>query len=103
MAATTTPRRAAVDGAGAVYVGGTTDSPDFPTTPGAFDEVPNGLKDAFIGRVAHPIGGFVLSDPHVADLASGLGGAGVVGHQVTCGEDLNCTGTAPVAKSLRRG
>ena len=58
---------------------------------------------AFIRCVAHPIGRFVRGDPHVACLALRLPGGGLVAHQVTWGEDLNCTGTDPVEKSLRSG
>ena len=40
----------AVDPAGAAYVTGTTDSGDFPTTPGAFDMTHNGGRDAFVTK-----------------------------------------------------
>ena len=42
----------AVDGAGAVYVVGYTESGDFPTTPGAFDESHNGGYDAFVAKLS---------------------------------------------------
>ncbi len=38
----------AVDGSGAAYVTGYTESSDFPTTPGAFDRTHNGYADAFV-------------------------------------------------------
>jgi hypothetical protein len=41
----------AVDGAGSAYVSGGTASPDFPTTPGAFDTSPNGNEDAFVAKL----------------------------------------------------
>jgi hypothetical protein len=42
----------AVDGAGAVYVVGTTSSFNFPTTPGAFDTWINGEDDAFVAKLS---------------------------------------------------
>ena len=39
-----------LDGSGNAYVAGSTSSPDFPTTPGAFDTTPNG-NDAFVTKV----------------------------------------------------
>jgi Beta-propeller repeat len=41
----------AVDSAGAAYVTGSTFSPDFPTTAGAFDTNGNGLSDAFVTKL----------------------------------------------------
>jgi Beta-propeller repeat len=41
----------ALDDAGDVYVTGLTDSPDFPVTPGAFDESVNDSEDAFLVRL----------------------------------------------------
>lgn len=40
-----------MDSKGNVYVIGTTFSPDYPTTPGAFDESFNGVRDAFIFKI----------------------------------------------------
>jgi len=41
----------AVDGGGAAYVTGYTNSPDFPATPGAFDTTHNGYWDAFVAKL----------------------------------------------------
>lgn len=41
----------AVDGDGAAYITGWTNSPDFPTTPGAFDTSYNGNWDAFVVKL----------------------------------------------------
>ncbi|GBC85042.1 hypothetical protein HRbin11_01483 [bacterium HR11] len=62
----------AVDGVGAAYVTGLTVSPDFPTTPGAYDTTFNGLTDVFVAKL-NPAG------QGNADLAYAtfLGGIGV--------------------------
>jgi hypothetical protein len=44
-------RAIAVDGAGSAYVTGLTESPDFPTTVGAFDTSLDGNQDAFVVKV----------------------------------------------------
>ncbi len=51
-------RGVAVDGAGVAYVAGWTASPEYPTTPGAFDRVldPGGASDCFVAKI-HPGGG----------------------------------------------
>ena len=41
----------AVDAAGNAYVTGRSGSPDFPTTPGAFDTTFNGIEDAFVTKL----------------------------------------------------
>lgn len=42
----------AVDQNGAAYVSGSTDSANFPTTPGSFDTTHNGGLDAYVGKLA---------------------------------------------------
>ena len=42
----------AIDASGAVYVTGGAKSPDFPVTPGAFDETANGGSDAFVTKIS---------------------------------------------------
>jgi hypothetical protein len=46
-----TGRGITVDGAGAAYLIGSTDSTDFPTTPGAFDQTHNGGFDVFVTKL----------------------------------------------------
>ncbi len=41
----------AVDATGNAYLSGTVNSADFPTTPGAFDQTPNGRNDAFVAKL----------------------------------------------------
>jgi Ca2+-binding RTX toxin-like protein len=41
----------AVDGAGNAYVTGTTSSPNFPTTAGAFQPTLTGIRDAFVAKI----------------------------------------------------
>jgi hypothetical protein len=48
-----------VDGDGNAYVTGATASPDFPTTPGAFDQTFNGDNDVFVTKL-NPAGTAVL-------------------------------------------
>ncbi len=58
----------AVDGGGAAYVTGYTNSPDFPATPGAFDTTHNGYWDAFVAKL-NPAGSALA-------YAAFLGGSG---------------------------
>ena len=79
-----------MDTAGSAYVTGGTESPDFPTTPGAVQTGFGGTPDAFVAKLAEintPAGGNVLVQP--VDLATGttpvtltfsnVTGAGVTG------------------------
>jgi hypothetical protein len=58
----------ALDAQGAATVGGWTNSPDFPTTPGAYSTTPSGSTDAFVLRLDATGSGLVYS--------TRLGGAG---------------------------
>lgn len=51
----------AVDTAGSAYVAGTTSSPGFPVTPGAFDQTLNGAADIFLAKVSSSGGALVFS------------------------------------------
>ncbi len=44
----------AVDLVGAAYLSGETASPEFPTTPGAFDRTYSGVQDGFVSKVSRP-------------------------------------------------
>lgn len=48
---TESPADIAVDGAGHAYVTGGSQSPNFPTTPGAFDETHVNVRDAFVAKL----------------------------------------------------
>ncbi|MCB9106861.1 MAG: SBBP repeat-containing protein [Anaerolineales bacterium] len=61
-------RGVAVDGAGSVYVTGRTNSADFPTTPGAFDDSANGSFDTYVAKLN--------SAGTALEYATYLGGAG---------------------------
>jgi uncharacterized repeat protein (TIGR01451 family) len=45
---------AALDAAGNLYLTGSTDSTNWPTTPGAFDTTANGATDALVAKLADP-------------------------------------------------
>ncbi|MFG1735531.1 SBBP repeat-containing protein [Paenibacillus sp. 843] len=62
-------RGIAVDDSGHAYVTGQTLSPDFPTTPGAFQTFIGGAQDAFVTKLS-PDGGFLI-------YSTFLGGEGV--------------------------
>jgi hypothetical protein len=51
----------AVDSAGYAYVTGTTDSPDFPVTPGAYQTTLRGVEDVFITKLNRNGSGLVYS------------------------------------------
>jgi hypothetical protein len=64
----------ALDGSGAAYVTGYTDSSDFPTTPGAFDSSFNDYSDAFVAKLNASGSKMVY--------ATFLGGGLVEGHDI---------------------
>lgn len=81
-------RAVAVDSNGDAYVTGTSDSPDFPTTIGAFDTTTNGSNDVFMTKLDAPGSGLVYS--------TYLGGSGYdqgVGIAVDPGGAAYVTGT----------
>ena len=53
-------RDVAMDGEGYIYVTGGTESPDFPTTPGAYDTTFNGWHDVFVMKL-NPSGKLIWS------------------------------------------
>lgn len=62
----------AVDGTGNAYVTGQTSSPDFPTTPGAFQTAPAGSGDAFITKL-NALGGTLFYSTFLGGSDSDLG------------------------------
>ena len=68
-------RGIAVDGAGNAYVTGATLSPDFPTTPGAFDTSHNGSNDAFVAKL-DPSGSSLVYGTYIGG-GSSDGGSGI--------------------------
>jgi Beta-propeller repeat len=89
----------AVDAAGSAYVTGTTNSADFPTTPGAFDRLPRSSMNAFVAKL-HPTGSALLYSTRLGGTGSGFdigfgivvepgGGAWVTGR--TSGADFPTT------------
>jgi len=83
----------AVDASGAVYVTGSTDSADFPTTPGALNETNVGRTDAFVAKLS-PDGDALLYSTFLGGRDSDLGmdiavdeaGAIYVGGQTSSGD-----------------
>lgn len=75
----------AVDGSGNVYLGGSTGSFDFPTTPGAYQTTPRGGFDAFITKL-NPAGSALIFSTY-------MGGSG---GEVTAGLALDSQGNTYV-------
>jgi hypothetical protein len=76
----------AVDASGDAYVGGTTFSTDFPTTPGAFQTTVNGVSNAFVSKL-NAVGSALLYSTY-------LGG---VGREDIGGLAVDTAGNAYVA------
>jgi hypothetical protein len=78
----------AVDATGAAYVTGWSDSPDFPTTEGAFDPSPNDYEDAFVAKLS-PDGGAIVYSTMLGtgnrDYGYGIA-VDAAGHAVVLGE-----------------
>ena len=72
-------RAIAVDGAGNAYVAGGTQSPDFPTTPGAFDTSLDGNSDAFVAELDSSGGNLLYSTVLGGSSGDGVGGIAVDG------------------------
>jgi len=67
--------RASLDRAGNVFVIGSTDSADFPVTPGAWDETRNGTSDAFLAKLNPGGSGLEYATLLGGDGIDGIGGA----------------------------
>lgn len=82
----------AVDASGSAYVVGRTDSPDFPTTPGAFQTKMRGSGDAFVAKLT--------SDGRSLEFSTFLGGAlsggGAEENEAALGIAVDDTGAAYV-------
>jgi Beta-propeller repeat len=77
----------AVDSSGNAYLTGTTDSPDFPITPGAFQSTLKGIQDAYVVKLNHN-GNLVYS--------TFLGGTGQNGAYYASAIAVDCNGNAYV-------
>jgi hypothetical protein len=64
------PTGLALDADGRVVITGWTESPDFPTTPGAYQTTRQGLRDRFVVRLAS------VGDTWILDASTRLGAAG---------------------------
>ena len=86
-----------LDGAGHTFVGGSTSSADFPTTPGAFDNSYNGgTSDAFIGKFATTNGGGSTSATPGETCGSGMPqllvhGIGAISSAMTVSYEPGCS------------
>ncbi len=74
----------AIDRAGSAYVTGSTDSGDFPTTPGAFQTSLKGVNNAFISALS-PEGGHLVYSPFLGGSNYGYGfSIAVTGAGIAC-------------------
>jgi Big-like domain-containing protein/beta-propeller repeat-containing protein len=68
----------AIDSSGAAYVTGSTVSPNFPTTPGAFDASGNGDRDAFVTKLK-PAGTGLAYSTYLGGISRNSGGGNFSG------------------------
>lgn len=73
----------AVDEAGSTYLTGATFSPDFPTTPGAFDLSHGGDTDGFVAKLLNRPPGITSPAPVTAECTSAFGATVTLTTQVT--------------------
>ena len=110
------PNGMALDSDGNVYVTGTTDSTDFPTTQGAFQSVLGGGTDAFIMKIGAPSAPAVALTPNILQFAAlavnstsqpqtvllrNIGSSSLSIESITAGGDFaetdNCGSSVPAA------
>jgi hypothetical protein len=88
----------AVDAEGSAYVAGYTESVDFPTTLGALDRTPNGMRDGIVARLT-PSGSGLIASTYLGgmrfDSAQGIaiGSAGAYVMGTTESHDFPTTGS----------
>ncbi len=97
----------AVDAAGSAYVTGDTFSPNFPTTPGAFDSTSNGNRDAFVAKL-NPGGTALVYSTYLGGGSFDYGSSIVLdpaGHAVVTGwtNSSDFPTTADALKTVRTG
>jgi len=66
----------AIDGSGNAYVTGWTSSPDFPTTPGAFQTSPPGAQNAFVTKL-NAVGSAPVYSTYLGGVGPSGGGSGI--------------------------
>jgi|HubBroStandDraft_1064217.scaffolds.fasta_scaffold00370_17 hypothetical protein len=76
------PAGVAVDASGNIYVGGSTDSPDFPVTQGAFQNVLGGGTDAFVLKIGPTAAPAVSVSPSALQYAVQVVGTTSAGQSV---------------------